>query len=155
MYFHEFRSFKTGILTIASILFTTLFANAQNFAPLDIPRLKGNQPEWVNAMYEQPINLYKVDSLKEIYYASHPFEKNEYTRYFKRLRQHHRLQMDESGNIKTLNSKDWQDINSNVSLKSQLPPGSEWDTYQLGNVLASQRCCFSAHVPLANQYLRV
>jgi hypothetical protein len=43
-----------------------------------------NVPEWVHEMMSEKPNVYKTQQLYRSYYEQHPFEKNNFTQYYKK-----------------------------------------------------------------------
>ncbi|MBL0236739.1 MAG: hypothetical protein IPQ02_09045 [Saprospiraceae bacterium] len=90
-------SFK---LTILSFCFTVLqILHGQNGIPLNTPLKDPNMPSWAHLLYNEPLNLLQIDSAYKAYYLSHPFEKNHYTRYYKRLIMNNRMNTNSNGFI--------------------------------------------------------
>ena len=48
------------------------------------PPIQTDAPEWVHLLYAETPNIYAVQEAYDAYYKVHPFEQNDYTRYFKR-----------------------------------------------------------------------
>lgn len=71
------------------VLFFLLFSGtlySQLVSPLSTPQPSETMPSWCRYLYEQPLNIRALDSAYTEYYAKQPFVKNNYTRYYKRLR---------------------------------------------------------------------
>lgn len=61
------------------------FAKAQYYEP-KYNENDPNLPEWVKMMYAPNPNLYQLEEAFKTYFTTHPFEKNLYTKYYKRWR---------------------------------------------------------------------
>jgi PKD repeat protein/photosystem II stability/assembly factor-like uncharacterized protein len=61
-------------------------ASAQFIAPLSMPPESADMPSWARFMYSQPVNISALDSAYDAYIATHPGEKNNYTKYYRRMR---------------------------------------------------------------------
>ena len=72
---------------------------AQDAPDLLKPMRKENMPAWANLLYEEPVNLIRLDSAFKAYYRTRSVSKDEYTRYYKRLIMLNRFNMDETGDI--------------------------------------------------------
>lgn len=71
---------------ILLFLFCSGTVYSQLVSPLSIPQPSDSMPSWCRYLYAKPLNMRALDSAYKEYYTSHPFEKNNYTRYYKRLR---------------------------------------------------------------------
>ncbi|MFM2132830.1 MAG: hypothetical protein RL156_111, partial [Bacteroidota bacterium] len=60
--------------------------SAQFIAPLSMPPESADMPSWARLMYSQPVNIAALDSAYDAYMATHPGEKNNYTKYYRRMR---------------------------------------------------------------------
>ncbi len=58
---------------------------AQHLDPNNIPLPTADMPSWAKTMYEKPLNLKKINEAYRLFYQNNAFEKNKYTRFFKRL----------------------------------------------------------------------
>ena len=67
------------------ILLCSSTAYSQLVSPLSTPPPTASMAPWCKYMYAEPLNMLALDSAYRAYYAHHPFEKNNYTRYYKRL----------------------------------------------------------------------
>ncbi|MBK6698608.1 MAG: T9SS type A sorting domain-containing protein [Saprospiraceae bacterium] len=124
---NSFLSFK---LTILSFCFTVLqILHGQNGLPLNTPLKNPNMPSWTHLLYNEPLNLLQIDSAYKVYYQSHPFEKNHYTRYYKRLIMNNRMNTNSDGFIidKDVASAELQ---FNHSLNSRKAPNI-WRPYDM------------------------
>ncbi len=74
------------IVLLFTLVLSSFMASAQFIAPLNVPKQQDGAPEWTRHLYATPLNIWKVDSAYEAFYASHPFVKDNYTKYYKRLR---------------------------------------------------------------------
>ena len=70
----------------------------QIYGELNIPAKCNEMPNWAKLMYDEPINFIQLAKEYRSYYKEKPFEKNQYTRYYKRLIMNYRTAMDERGN---------------------------------------------------------
>jgi photosystem II stability/assembly factor-like uncharacterized protein/PKD repeat protein len=70
------------------VLITTLFsANAQySLNPTLIPPQTDSMPSWASLLYKTPVNSIELEHAYKEYYQTHTFEKNAYTRFYKRWR---------------------------------------------------------------------
>ncbi|MEO6190976.1 MAG: hypothetical protein ABIO44_12065, partial [Saprospiraceae bacterium] len=102
---------------------------SQNQLPLNIPIQTNNMPLWAHFLYKNPINLVSLEKEYKAYYSNHPFEKNNYTRYYKRLIMNNRMLLDENGNIV---NPDFQ-LKEKVDQLSLSPrsPANEWKPFQM------------------------
>lgn len=73
------------IVSFVVFLFCSISLSAQTIPPLSIPVQTPDMPSWARLMYAKPLNMISLDSAYKAYYATHEFEKNNYTRYYKRL----------------------------------------------------------------------
>ncbi len=85
------------------ILFILLFVSAlsstaQTFDP-QINAHDTSIPEWAKKMYAENPNVLEVDRLFRLYYKSHPFKQNNYTRYYKRWRRYVTPYLNDDGTI--------------------------------------------------------
>lgn len=71
---------------ILLFLFCSGTVYSQLVSPLSIPQPSDSMPSWCRYLYAKPLNMRALDSAYKEYYTSHSFEKNNYTRYYKRLR---------------------------------------------------------------------
>jgi len=63
---------------------------AQTLDPLTSPGREPDMPEWAELLYREPIDVRRLDSAYMAYYRSHPFRKNNYTKFYRRWR--HRVE---------------------------------------------------------------
>lgn len=70
------------------LLLLSTTAGAQELDPLNTPQREANMPEWAELLYEQPINVHRLDSAYEAYYREHTFRKDNYTKFYRRWRHH-------------------------------------------------------------------
>lgn len=66
------------------------FVAAQLVDRLNRPQITPEMPEWARMLYADPINVPALDSAFVAYYRVHPFEKNNYTKFYRRWR--HRIE---------------------------------------------------------------
>ena len=64
------------------VLFTVLSLSAQD-APSPI-FVGSDAPAWMKMMLEPAPNVQQVATAYDVFYQTHPFEKNDYTQYYKR-----------------------------------------------------------------------
>lgn len=97
------------ILLILFILWGTSRVNSQ-LSPLNSllrPEKTSQMPDWAEGLYNEPINLLKIDQAYKDYYIQHPFKKNHWTRYYKRLIRSYNSEISNDGLIKSWNSEEW------------------------------------------------
>jgi len=80
-------------------------AISQSAPDLNKPLPHSDMPTWASLMYENPVNLYKLDSAYKSYYSKFSFEKNAYTRYYKRLIMMNRMYLNPDGFIVSRNER--------------------------------------------------
>ncbi len=80
------RSIFSLIAITLLIACGTVGTQAQLMAPLSVPQASEAMPEWARLLYAKPINLLRIDSAYEAYYRIHAVVKDNYTKYYKRLR---------------------------------------------------------------------
>lgn len=61
-------------------------AHAQSPLSLARPEASADMPEWARFLYVPAPNVYRVDSAYRAYYAGHVYERDRYTRYYRRWR---------------------------------------------------------------------
>lgn len=115
---------KKNILLLSLLLNFFLELPAQ--LPLNIPVQQSNMPEWAKLMYENPINYIALDKAYKNYYATHVFEKNNYTRYYKRLIMLHHASMDSAGNL--ILQKDPSILKSTAQIQTS---SNQWKPYPM------------------------
>ncbi len=59
---------------------------AQSPLSMARPAASASMPEWARYLYEPTPNVHRVDSAYLAYYAVHPYERDQYTRYYRRWR---------------------------------------------------------------------
>ncbi|MBL0261819.1 MAG: hypothetical protein IPQ10_12320 [Saprospiraceae bacterium] len=74
-------------------------AGAQLSLTLNLPAQTDDMPSWALLLYKQPLNLLEIDAAFQDYYKNHPFEKNHYTRFYKRLIMKHQAAMLPDGTV--------------------------------------------------------
>ncbi len=89
-YFFNYSSYKLHSLlqthSMKKILFAIFFLSAFNSLaqiPYAAPQLKGNEPEWVQLLFQPTADPGIVSEKFKAYYKTHMFEKNYYTQYYK------------------------------------------------------------------------
>lgn len=108
------------------IIVTTL--HAQLIPPLAVPQPSSDMPEWAAYLYTQPVNMLRLDSAYQAYYQSHPFEKNNYTRYYKRYRKTYAPFMLNNGDVRPVTTADILRSESDSKANSlQSPLASTWN----------------------------
>ena len=63
------------------------------------PPIQTDAPEWVQLLYAETPNIYALQEAYDAYYKVHPFEQNDYTRYFKRWAILARSYANEAGDV--------------------------------------------------------
>ncbi len=114
-------------LTLLSI---KSFAQLNPLNDLLKPQATKYMPSWAEFMYQDPISLLKVDSAYKAYYTNHPFEKNHYTRYYKRLIKNNLQYLQESYELSYWSDSQWESYRSQVEKKSESNnlrnPATDW-----------------------------
>ncbi|HVZ39578.1 MAG TPA: LamG-like jellyroll fold domain-containing protein [Candidatus Kapabacteria bacterium] len=72
------------LLLIVAHIISAGTGTAQPAPLLSRPLPGPDMPAWAAYLYESPVNIRRVDSGFTAYYRTHPFEKNNYTRYYRR-----------------------------------------------------------------------
>ncbi|HMW39005.1 MAG: T9SS type A sorting domain-containing protein [Saprospiraceae bacterium] len=117
------RFFQT-LITLISVL-----TNAgSQILPLNLPPKADSMPEWAQYLYENPINIIKVEDAYHQYYINHTFEKNQYTRFYKRLVMNHQMQIQENGDMV---SKNYRELEERSQINKSRSPVNEWKPYEM------------------------
>ncbi len=120
--------------TIFSALFSLLVCSTDGqMAPdLNMPNPYPDMPEWAHGLYNKPINLVQIDEAYTDYYKKHPFAKNQYTRYYKRLIMQSRMQINNQGFIESLSASGReQKIQQIKSQSLRRSVGPDWRPYSM------------------------
>ncbi len=125
-YFNMKRIFQLLWVFIIKVVFVSQIVNAQDL--LSLPWPTDTMPEWAKALYEQPVNFIKLEQEYQSYYLNHTFQKNNYTRYYKRLVMLNRMNMDENGYL--LESKTKSDIDRRI-ISKEYSPLNVWKPYNM------------------------
>ncbi len=83
-------------------------------------------PLWIKEMYSENPNVYRVDSLFNIYFANHPFIKSFHTQYYKRWRKAIADLVDENGYIKNYSLEELASIHQEYITQQDLNKSSNW-----------------------------
>ncbi len=86
---------KKFILLLLLASPTFLFSQSGLIKPI----LQPDAPEWVQLMYAETPNVFAVESAFEAYYKTHPYEENNYTKYYTRWAITARQYVNENGDI--------------------------------------------------------
>jgi PKD repeat protein len=114
---------KTILLGISVLLCLTSYAQTT-----ETSYSTKNQPEWVQLMYSDPVNLIQLREAYEAYYQTHSFEKNEHTQFYKRYMKANWKLMDEAG-FPNNNSLKWNEteyLAAKKALELSKSPSSQW-----------------------------
>lgn len=133
----------TKILSFLFLIVSMLphVLTAQFMSPLSMPQKSSDMPEWAEYLYSSPLNLLQLDSAYSEYYKIHPFEKNNYTRYYKRLRRASAPFMEPNGTIRRITTEDIT-RNDDKNINSlQSPTTTQW------NVIGPMETFVSRNVP--------
>ncbi len=121
---------KKLIFFLAFILINTnVFCQVEG--NLNIPNITDKMPEWAKLMYATPINFIALEEAYKKFYDTHPFEKNNYTRYYKRLIMTNRMFMSADGKMESRQNLDRENARNHVanqSFRSSLTP---WKPYNM------------------------
>lgn len=118
------NKFFQTLITLISVL-----TNAgSQILPLNLPPKADSMPEWAQYLYENPINIIKVEDAYHQYYINHTFEKNHYTRFYKRLVMNHQMQIQENGDMV---SKNYRELEERSQLNKSRSPVNEWRPYEM------------------------
>lgn len=79
-------------------------AYSQYINPLELPPATPQMPAWANYLYATPLNFHALDSSYTAFYAAHPFEKNNYTKYYRRLHRRSDPFIRQDGTLEVLNA---------------------------------------------------
>jgi len=91
------RSF--GLLLLAFCLTPLLLFSQEHPHPIYVAP---DAPDWMQLMQADPPNVFEVERAYSDYYSKHPFEKNSYTKYFKRWMHWARPLVQPDGSIRQL-----------------------------------------------------
>ncbi|MFN8331715.1 MAG: hypothetical protein U0T81_10960 [Saprospiraceae bacterium] len=109
------NKFFQTLITLISVL-----TNAgSQILPLNLPPKADSMPEWAQYLYENPINIIKVEDAYHQYYINNTFEKNHYTRFYKRLVMNHQMQIQENGDMV---SKNYRELEERSQLNKSRSP---------------------------------
>lgn len=104
---------KKLIFFLAFILINTnVFCQVEG--NLNIPHITDKMPEWAKLMYATPINFIALEEAYKKFYDTHPFEKNNYTRYYKRLIMTNRMFMSADGKMESRQNLDRENARNHV-----------------------------------------
>jgi photosystem II stability/assembly factor-like uncharacterized protein len=119
----------------------------QIYGELNIPAKCNEMPNWAKLMYDEPINFIQLAKEYRSYYKEKPFEKNQYTRYYKRLIMNYRTAMDESGNAIPIDiEKREKEYRKSATSRTQMPV---WMPYEMETFFLeknSQACPWQVNV---------
>lgn len=77
----------TRLISALGLLFCLSFsATAQFISPLSTPQPTADMPSWAHYLYARPLDVIRLDSAYDTFYRTHPYEKNDYTKHYRRLR---------------------------------------------------------------------
>jgi photosystem II stability/assembly factor-like uncharacterized protein len=118
----------TKILTLLCLALAVLpnTLQTQVMSPLSIPQKTQDMPEWAEHLYTSPLNLLRLDSAYTAYYNIHTFEKNNYTRYYKRLRRTSAPFLQSDGTIRDLTTNDIIRNETKIQHSLQSPTATQW-----------------------------
>jgi photosystem II stability/assembly factor-like uncharacterized protein/PKD repeat protein len=77
---------RNALLIALAVVVVAASAHAQFLDPLNRPQITPDMPEWAALLYEEPVNVPRVDSAFAAYYRNHEFKKNNYTKCYRRWR---------------------------------------------------------------------
>ena len=86
-------------ITIAILLSIQLCGQSSGIYEEQYNANSNDLPEWVNLLYSKTPNLKDIERAYDEYYVTHPFEKNEYTQYYKRWKRDKWQYADREGNV--------------------------------------------------------
>ncbi len=134
---------KLRLLVLLFILGST-YTSAQIMSPLCVPPQSETMPEWARTMYQKPLNMLRVDSAYEAYYKQHAFVKDNYVKYYKRLRRLMLPFIEADGSVRDLQPRDFLRSDEKRASALQSPTaGVQWtpigpmETYTLASHTSS------------------
>ncbi|MBK7799195.1 MAG: PKD domain-containing protein [Saprospiraceae bacterium] len=98
---------------------------------LNAPTVSAKMPEWAKLMYETPINFIALDDAYKQYYLTHPFEKNHFTRYYKRLIMTNRMFMSADGKAESRQNFNRENSRNSQQKQTYRSPTDLWKPYQM------------------------
>lgn len=120
------------IIFLLSVLCLPFKASSQSnpLHELMLPARSATMPDWANLLYEKPINLQKIDNAYQAYYRSHEFEKNHFTRYYKRLIKTSQTLIENDGSIQEWSAEKWEskrrELEKNHPRNLERSPANQW-----------------------------
>ncbi len=116
---------KVKKFVILVFLFSSSFQSYGQFIiEPDKPQPSAEMPGWAKLLYQNPINMIQLDDAYQNYYKTHAFEKNNYTRYYKRLIRLNQDLIDEQGFLK---ERTIEPAESNLGIANR--QGNAWKAY--------------------------
>ncbi len=123
------------IFLLSFVLLNALCIFAQRFAPVAPPTITSEMPSWAKHFYEKKnvfeLNVQTIDTAYDNYYKTHKFEKNNWTKYYKRWRRGVDSYIKSDGSIVRPTDAEIEALHADYQANMKKSTGERSSTWQL------------------------